>query len=245
MDNYLIFYCKNLGIMFILTIAVFLFGNKKQIQTILPATFLWLIAEFVLFQPNSYDNNKLMLVCYFFFCVAAADFVWDTIPQFVHRILPRIQKKLTRGVVVSIVAFVGVLAAVLTMGREAVADFELYGSSYVKLAQWAEENTMPDDIFLTNNNHNNAIAALTGRNIVCGTGTFLYFHGLNYQQQEEDLRRMYEEPANRNDLLEKYNVSYIVIGPYELSNYQIPDIQQMAAEYELVYNEDGILVFFV
>lgn len=104
---------------------------------------------------------------------------------------------------------------------------------------------MPDDIFLTNNNHNNAIAALTGRNIVCGTGTFLYFHGLNYQQQEEDLRRMYEEPANRNDLLEKYNVSYIVIGPYELSNYQIPDIQQMAAEYELVYNEDGILVFFV
>ena len=56
---------------------------------------------------------------------------------------------------------------------------------------------------------------------------------------------MYEEPANRNDLLEKYNVSYIVIGPYELSNYQIPDIQQMAAEYELVYNEDGILVFFV
>ena len=245
MDNYLIFYCKNLGIRFILTIAVFLFGNKKQIQTILPATFLWLIAEFVLFQPNSYDNNKLMLVCYFFFCVAAADFVWDTIPQFVHRILPRIQKKLTRGVLVSIVAFVGVLAAVLTMGREAVADFELYGSSYVKLAQWAEENTRPDDIFLTDNNHNNTIAALSGRNIVCGTGTFLYFHGLNYQKQEADLRRMYEEPASRNDLLAEYDVSYIVIGPYELSNYQIQGIQQMADEYELVYNEDGILVFSV
>ncbi len=56
---------------------------------------------------------------------------------------------------------------------------------------------------------------------------------------------MYEEPASRNDLLAEYDVSYIVIGPYELSNYQIQGIQQMADEYELVYNEDGILVFSV
>ncbi len=78
MDNYIVFYLKNLGVMFILPVLSLIFGTKKQRRIMMPALFLWLISEFVLFQPNPYDNNKLMLVSYFFFCVASADFVWDT-----------------------------------------------------------------------------------------------------------------------------------------------------------------------
>lgn len=245
MDNYIIFYIKNLGITFILTVALLIFGTKKQIQTVLPAVFLWLIAEFIVFQPNTYDNNKLMLVSSFFFCVAAADFVWDTIPAALQKIMPRCKERLSRGILVGIVSFIGVLAAVLTMGREYVADLELYGKDYVELCQWIEENTEPDEIFLTNNNHNNAIASLTGRSIVCGSGSFLYFHGLDYAQQEADLRTMYEDPASRDDLLDQYSVSYIVVGPYEYGNYSIPDLQEMAKEYDVVYNKDGIIVFYV
>lgn len=245
MDNYIVFYIKNLGITFVLLIALLIFGTKKQIQTVLPAVFLWLIAEFIVFQPNTYDNNKLMLVSYFFFCAAAADFVWDTIPDALQKVMPHCKERLSRGILVSIVTFVGVLGAVLTMGREYVADFELYGKDYLELCQWIEENTEPDEIFLTNNNHNNAIASLTGRSIVCGSGSFLYFHGLDYGQQEADLRTMYEDPASRNDLLDQYNVSYIVVGPYEYGNYSIPDLQEMAEEYEVIYNKDGIVVFSV
>ena len=244
MDNYIIFYIKNLGILFVLSILVLVFGTKKQIRTMLPAVFLWLISEFVLFQPNPYDNNKLMLVSYFFFCVAAADFVWDTIPSLVQNA----KANIIRGVriaLVSIVTVVGTLAAILTMGREAVADFELYSSDYVRLCEWVEENTEPDDVFLTANNHNNAIASLTGRNIVCGSGSFLYFHGLDYGQQEYDVRVMYEDPASRDDLLDQYNVSYIVIGPCENGSYSIPDLQTMIDEYEVVYNKHGIIVLML
>lgn len=245
MDNYIIFYIKNLGILFILTIAAYVFGTKKQLQLLFPATFLWVLSEFVVFQPNTYDNNKLMLVSYFFFCVVAADFVWDTIPQAIRKVAPSIREKLSRGVLVTIVAPLALLAALLTMGREIVADYELYTKDYLALCEWVEENTEPKDIFLTNNNHNNAIASLTGRNIVCGSGSFLYFHGLDYGTQEADLRVMYEDPARRNELLDQYNVSYIVVGPYELANYSIPDLQDMPNQYELVYNKDGILVFAV
>lgn len=243
MDNYLVFYIKNLGIMFVLSILVLIFGTKKQIRTMLPALFLWLISEFILFQPNPYDNNKLMLVSYFFFCVAAADFVWDTIPAFF--IKSEKTRRIPRIVLVTMVSILGVLAAVLTMGREAVADFELYSSDYVRLCEWVENNTEPDEVFLTANNHNNAIASLTGRNIVCGSGTFLYFHGLDYGQQENDVRVMYEDPASRDDLLDQYNVSYIVVGPWEYSSYAISDLDHMAEEYEIVYNKNGILVFAI
>lgn len=244
MDNYIVFYIKNLGIMFALSILVLVFGTKKQIRTMMPAVFLWLISEFVLFQPNPYDNNKLMLVSYFFFCVAAADFVWDILPA----LFKKAGEKAVRGIriaLVFIVAVIGTLAAALTMGREAVADFELYSADYVMLCEWIEENTEPDEVFLTANNHNNAIASLTGRNIVCGSGSFLYFHGLDYGQQEQDVRTMYEDPASRDDLLDQYNVSYIVIGPCENGNYSIPDLQAMAEQYEIIYNKNGIVVLMV
>lgn len=240
MDNYILFYLKNLGIMFILSVLVLVFGTKKQIRTMLPAVVLWLISEFVLFQPNPYDNNKLMLVSYFFFCVAAADFVWDTIPSLFQKAKGMV--RIMRITLVSSVAVLGTLAAVLTMGREAVADFQLYGADYVQLCKWVEKNTEPDDVFLTANNHNNAIASLTGRNIVCGSSSFLYFHGLDYGQQENDVRVMYEDPASREDLLDQYNVSYIVIGPWESGNYSIPDVSSMIEQYDMVYNKNGIIV---
>lgn len=239
MDNYLVFYIKNLGIMFILTICVFMFGTKQQQNIAMPSVFLWLIAEFIVFQPNTYDNNKLLLVAYFFFCVVVADFVWDTVPALVKK---------TKGIRISLVTAVtvlGVISAVLTMGREAVADYDLYSDDYIDLCRWIEENTESDDVFLTANNHNNAIASLTGRNIVCGSGSFLYFHGLDYSEQETNLRLMYEDPTSRDDLLDRYNVSYIVIGPYEYSNYTIPDMEDMVKNYELVYNKNGVLLFAV
>ena len=51
-------------------------------------------------------------------------------------------------------------------------------------ARWIEENTPADAVFLTGNQHNNAVAALTGRDIVCGTGSYLYFHGIDYSRQQ-------------------------------------------------------------
>ena len=225
--------------MFFLTIAVILFGSKRQRNIIMPAMFLWLIAEFIVFQPNTYDNNKLMLVAYFFFCVAAADFVWETIPALCKK------ANALRIPLVTVVTILGVLSAVLTMGREAVADFELYADNYIDLCKWIEENTKPDDVFLTSNNHNNAIASLTGRNIICGSSSFLYFHGLDYTEQEENLRLMFEDPTSRDDLLDHYNVAYIVIGPYEYSDFAIPDMEDMVKTYELVYNKNGVLLLAV
>lgn len=239
-DNYLMFYLKNLGILFILIIMMLIWGTRKQIQIALPGVLIWVVAEFILFQPNPYDNNKLILVAYLFFCIAVADFVWDTIPNW----FPKAARGARAATSFSVI-FLATLAAVLTMGREYVSDYELYGSDYVKLAEWVENNTAPSDVFLTATNHNNAVASLTGRNIVCGSGTFLYFHGVDYQPAEANVKNMFENPQERDALLQKYNVRYIVIGPYEQSNYAIPDYETLASSYRVVYNEQGILVLAV
>jgi len=179
-------------------------------------------------------------VSYLFFCVAVADFVWDTIPS----LLPK-GTAILRGTVVSVTVFFGILAAVLSMGREYVSDYELYDASYVKLCEWVEKNTEPTDVLLTANNHNNAVASLTGRNIVCGSGTFLYYHGLNYGQAEADVKTMYEDPSRREELLRQYDVSYIVVGGWELGNYAISDLENMKQMYDVVYEQDGVVLLAV
>ncbi len=239
-DGYIWFYIKNLGITFILAILLLVHGTRKQLRLVLPACLLWLISEFILFQPNSYDNNKLLLIAYLFFCIGIADFIWDTIPSLVRE-SPRQMRFLT----VTAVTALSTLAALLTMGREYVSDYELYSSSYVSLAEWIEENTKPSDTFLTATNHNNAVASLTGRSIVCGSGTFLYFHGTDYRQNETDTALIYEDPSRRDQLLKQYGVDYIVIGPNELGTYAIPDYDSMIAAYPVVYSGDEIVLLAV
>lgn len=240
-DSYILFYLKNLGIMFILPLLIFVFGSKKQRQIMFPAAFLWVICEFILFQPNPYDNNKLLLVAYAFFCIAAADFIWETFPELFRKPL---QKPICAAAV-SVVAVLGCFSAVLTMGREYVSDYELYSSAYVSLAKWVEKSTAADDIFLTDTNHNNAVASLTGRSIVCGSGSFLYYHGVDYRQAEYDVAEMYQNPSRRDELLNSYEVSYVVLGPNETGKYSIPDLQEWIERSDVVYNNDGILVLSV
>ena len=254
MDNYIIFYLKNLGIVFVLFIAMLIFGNKKQIRIVLPACFLWLICEFIVFQPNPYDNNKLLLVSYLFFCIAVSDFVCTTIPKKILGVIKKYKKetiikpvvvKILTGAIIGVTAFVGCISAVFTIGREYVSDYELYGADYVELCEWVEKNTDPGAVFLTATNHNNAVSSLTGRNIVCGAGTFLYYHGLDYTGREDAVRKMYEEPELRDELIDEYGVEYIVIGGIELGTYDIQGIEDLYEYYEVVYDKNGVVVFEV
>ena len=104
----------------------------------------------------------------------------------------------------------------------------------MELAKYIEENTAPDAVILTNTRHNNEIASLTGRNLVCGADTFLYFHGINTTQRKEQVQLLYEAPAENLNLFEQYDVSYVVISPWERSSYQV-DEDWFRSNLELVY----------
>jgi len=78
-------------------------------------------------------------------------------------------------------------------------------------------------VVLTGGQHNNPVAALTGRKLVCGTGTYLYYHGVNYQRQQEAARAMYENPDDSAVLFDVYHVDYAYISSYERADYAIDE----------------------
>ena len=123
------------------------------------------------------------------------------------------------------------------------SGYEVVSVPLVKLTEFINENTEPDATFLTQNNHNNAVAMLTGRNIFCGSGTFLHWHGINYQERDKLIGEMYQNPGScLMNYAGQYDIDYVVIGPFESNTYSI-DTTWFESYLECIYDDSGVKLF--
>jgi len=235
-DNYLWFYVKNLGVVLLMFVPAYFLANKKNTAVAFPILIIWLIAELAVFQPNVYDNNKLLYVAYLLMCGVTADFMVN-----VYR---KIKYTAVRKCAAAIVLFLCTISAILTIGRECVAEYQLMEREQVQLAEYVAEHTEPKDKILTNTRHNNIIAALTGRNIQCGSGSYLYYHGLDYRGAEDAVRVMYEEPSLYPDIFEYYEIDFISVSPYERHEFSV-DEEYIAQMYPCVYENADVKLYRV
>ena len=176
-DLYPWFYVKNIGMPLLLIIGGICACDRKRAPLFLPAFFLWWVSELIVFTPNTYDNNKLLYAAYLLLCTGAAEFCVSLAEKLC---CSGIGQRLSRPLRVwaALFLFFATVSGILTLVREAVSEYQLYSAAQVKLAEYAEANTPPDAVYLTGTRHNNEIASLSGRNIVCGADSFLYYHGL-------------------------------------------------------------------
>ena len=230
-DIYPWFYIKNIGIVLILYILDMIYSKKSKKLLFVPVTIIWFLAEMIAFAPNTYDNNKLLYVAYLFMCIGASDFLCNSFEGLKKLVGKR---KVSPYVYMFVVLFIASISGTLALIREMVSDYELYGTDQVDLAVWIDENSDSDTMVLTSDRHNNSVASLTGRNIVCGADTFLYFHGIDTAERKEDVRAMYEHPNESRDLFEKYGVEFICCSPYEYGSYEI-DENAIGGIYERVF----------
>ena len=107
-----------------------------------------------------------------------------------------------------------------------------------------QENTEPEDTILTDMRHNNEIAALTGRNIVCGSSSYVYFHGLDYTQRQEDMQKMFQNPGDNLLLFKTYSVDYVMVSAYETGNFSADEVA-LSKYFTCVYDENGIRLYKV
>lgn len=233
-DNYLWFYIKNVGIVALLFIPAILNSKKSILKTVFPVVFIMYICELMVFQPNTYDNNKLIYVGYALCTGMVADYLVDC-----YRKLKGIKG---RKILAIFLCLLCTVSAVLTICREWVASYQLYSEAHVESSEYIIENIPEESTFLTYNNHNNALVSLTGRNIVCGSSSYLYFHGLDYYERESNLSQMYEYPLDNLDLFLEYQVDYIMVSDYEINNYNVnmEEIEQIST---LIYDNGTVKIY--
>lgn len=235
-DGYFWFWIKNVGIVYLLMLPAALNAKKGSISRSLAlgALAIYAVAELIQFQPNPYDNNKLFYVAYMLMLPAVSIYLlrlWD-----------RLRDVAGRRLLAGLFIVVSVLSASLSMAREVISDYQLFSQAEVEAAGYIEESMPEKALFLTGDQHNNAVAALTGRYIVCGTGSYLYFHGMDYSQQQSDARQMLARPADSAALFEQYGVNYIYISDHERYNYD-PDIDWFDENCYLIFDNGSVLIY--
>ena len=241
-DNYFWFYIKNFGLLALLLPTSVLCAKKEDRAFFYSVIPIWLIAEFIQFQPNPYDNNKLLFVCFAFTCGVVGSWLIDVYRRLMHSDALHRAGIRVLAVITCAALFT---SGVMTLMREIVSEYQVIGADEVAAAEYVKKNAAPDATFLTNNNHNNCIAALTGRNIVCGSGAYLFYHGIDYSEREYSLPLLYELPSLYFDTLsEKYAIDYVLVGAYERANYAV-DEAYFAERFPVFYQNDTLVIYTV
>ena len=228
-DLYIWFYVKNIGLPFLALIAAIFDRTPRHRRIFAMALPIILAAEFIRFQPNEYDNNKLLYVAWLLCGMIVADWcvmIWN-----------RLKGLRSRTVLAVIAVFVTFVSAGLTIWRECVSDYVAFGRESVEAGEFVRDRTEADAVFLTGTQHLNPVFAIGGKTVVCGPDLWLYWHGFNTQERQADLKRFFEDPEGNTDIPQKYDVDYIYVSSYERSQYEV-DLDALDRNYLKIF-ENG------
>ncbi|MBR2924576.1 MAG: hypothetical protein IKC28_06075 [Clostridia bacterium] len=217
-DPYFWFYIKNIGLPYLLILFALLKRKPKDAET-LPdnirqnrliacgAFLIYLIAELIIFQPNEYDNNKLLYVWFLLCLPMAADYAME--------IYQRLKGLGGRRMIAAVFLITCFLSAGLTVIRECKSGYQAYSAKDVAVGEYIRDNTPEHSVFITGNQHLNPVSSLAGRTILCSSDSYLYYHGFDTNSRRREVAAFYENPSDNLSLLRKYGVDYIYISSYE------------------------------
>jgi len=239
-DGPLWFWLKNTGLLIPAMAAAFLWPRLMPagLSVQLAPIWLWfLVPNFLVFQPWDWDNTK-------FFAYWA---LFGALP--VGALLARLLRGAVPGRVVAYgLAVALMLSGALDLGRAlnpAVTSSQFTDEGGVRVAAWARTHTDPTALFLVAPVHNHPIPTLAGRRVVIGYPGWLWTYGLaDWSDRSRDAQDMLKGSPSTIDLLHRYGVGYVVLGPQDAA------IQGSNAAYfdrvaDRIYDSGGYTVYRV
>ncbi|MGN0984352.1 MAG: hypothetical protein ACI4OI_05865, partial [Gemmiger sp.] len=208
-DQYFWFYCKNIGLVYLLLIPAFVHARPRQRWLYGGGLLILALAETVVFQPNRYDNNKLLFVWHALGCLLVANLLVD--------LLGRLHCRAGRAAALAVCCFAAMFGSVLSVGREAVSDYRQWSANDIALAAFVEENAPADAIFLTSDSHLTPVFSLAGRRVLCGSGSFVYYHGMDYAAEYAAMQQLYEAPTE--ETLKDWGIDFVLFDSYVSSRF--------------------------
>ena len=230
-DSYFWFYIKNIGLVYLLLVPAFLHAGTKQRWFYGGGLLIWAVAECVVFQPNLYDNNKLLFIWHLLGCLLVAGFLWDAAAR-----LPMA----ARVTALAVCCFAATFGSLLTVGREAVSDYLQWSAADIALAEYVDANAEPDALFLTSDSHLTPVFSLAGRQILCGSGSFVFYHGMEYSAEYAAMKSLYETPSAEE--LQRWDVEYVLFDGNVFARFAA-DENWYAQRYPLWYENGSVRIY--
>jgi hypothetical protein len=173
---------------------------------------LWfLVPNLIVLQPWIWDNTKFFV----FWALLGSVLVGGVLAGMLRR--GRV------SAIAAAVMFVLLgLSGALDLTR--AADFSVSAVQFtdtdgLRVAEWVREHTGPTAIFVASDEHNSPISALAGRRVLIGYPGWLWTYGLaDWQSKGADNKLILAGDPSTPDLVRKYRIDYVMIGPQEISH---------------------------
>jgi hypothetical protein len=171
---------------------------------------LWfLVPNIILLQPWDWDNTKFFV----FWALLGSILVGGVLARM-------FQRGPGSAIVAAVLLVLLGLSGALDLAR--ASDFSVSAVQFtdaggLQVADWVRDHTSPEALFVAADEHNSPIPTLAGRRVLIGYPGWLWTYGLpDYVQKGQDDKRILDGDATAGDLVGKYGIDYVMIGPQEL-----------------------------
>lgn len=240
-DNHLTFWLKNLGL-FLPLLVVAQFWRAAVPRAIAIASlpvWLWFLVPNAV-KPHPWVGNNthyfvfvLLLGSYLVAAVLVALVRWD---RFLGGGIAALMG-------ISLIA-TGAIDLWTAMDSTTDTNLVMTGSDQL-VAEWAIEETPDDAVFVIGPTHRHPLPALGGRTVVTAFSGWVFDLGIpDWAQRRTDSRTILAGDEGYEALLANYGVDYVVVGPYEVADFDA-DAQFWAAQADPVYDFGGYAVYEV
>lgn len=211
--NWLTMWWEIWGVMFPLALIGIPLARKKlppiSQAFILAGFVVFALANIILFQPIQWDNSKLFMWVYFFLSPLAV------------LSLQQLWRERAKGSrIIAVVLFILLTGSgYMEMWRLTHFDrnsLEMSSMDDIQLGEKIRQQTNSQSVFLTATAHNHPVMEWGVRPILLGYPGWAFNFGFLYRPREVDINTMFLGGTQAEELLKKYKVSYVAIGPAEL-----------------------------
>jgi hypothetical protein len=216
-QNPLWFWIKNTGLFIPLLVAALAWRGREPLVSkrllifYLPFTILFVICNAAKISPWVWDNIKVL----FYWYVASVPLVALLLARLWRK---SAALKLMTGVLIIVLTLAGAID-VWRVVSEASEQRE-FDRDGVAFAEVVKRETAPRSLILHAPTYNHPVY-LSGRQSLMGYGGHLWSQGIDYAGRESEVSRVYAGSFDAEQLLAKYGVEYVVIGPLERTGLRV------------------------
>ena len=204
--GFILFWVFNGGPLLILGLCLLPLVRARLKHLVAPFLLLFIPVNVISFSPWPYDNIKFLMYVHFGLCLIVVEMMRR------HRGL---RAMLANALMIVVCCASGGLALIY----EATNTIGVTPSSDQALIDYTQNELPKDATVLTGPVMFHPVTMYSGRRVVLGAPNWLKAHGISFDERQADVKRIYEAEAGWRDLLQKYEIDYIVVGPYERHSY--------------------------
>ncbi len=214
--NPVLWWGRNAGPLIILALLGFI-RDRRYLSLGIAGLVIFLIANFLSFQPWHYDNLKLLTYWYI---------LWS-LP--VTALIVKLPRKVILVSIVAVGLMTGAGAAdTLSIATSSRSDGLILASKdELQFAEMVRREllTRPNALVVAATDHNHPVALASGSRLYLGFEGWIWSYGIDYSNRLNEIGVMYRFTDEGQQLLKDRGIDYMVLSPREEKKFQAATIE--------------------